>query len=253
MKSAMENNELQDACTVWSITHDVGLGLFTWEYGHSLIPIRIQHDMNNYNMLWHQCGKDFDVILQEIWHYAWLDHTKNAISFKNNNNFKLDPNEAPFDMDIYLQFERSQGNQYALQNHLIPVTGFQSTLFDRRRRFRATIHDAAGEDLKNDHLTWKRSSYSPTDCNEDMQYYTEWKQALKKSDPIKFTDQIFTQQEVKMCLHYDEHVQNMHVSIPLSDLPADEDISRRLKHELIHLNKKQKTQQSQKFVDSIST
>ncbi len=80
--------------------------------------------------------------------------------------------------------------------------------------------------MTNLRVSWKLSDYGPKNCNEDLDFFNEYKKAMMKADPTKFTEMSFRAHEVKMCLHYDEHVQNMHVSIPSNELPADSELVR---------------------------
>jgi hypothetical protein len=148
MRYSLENNELQGTCALWQITHDVGLGIFTWMHASSAVLVPGNGAISAGSMYWHKPGHDMDVYFQEIWHQAYLSN-KNPDKYDKLEDFRVKESNDKFDMNIYLARERAAGKSLSPLPYM-PLTGFQSTLFDRRRRFREVIHAAIGESVKND-------------------------------------------------------------------------------------------------------
>eukprot|EP01038_Epipyxis_sp_PR26KG_P009409 gene9409-12671_t len=197
MENALQEGELQNTCSVWVTTHDIGLGIFSWLFAHVGIGVS-----RKASVLFHQDQRLYDQLFEDTW----------QVIAKEKSLTK-------FDMKVYVDSERQLGRSNG-PYPLLAFNGYQSTLFERRRKFLEVVQESIGENKTIRHPP-KRSDYNGANCNEDMDFFLKWK-ARKE-----ITNEMFKNREGFYCMKYTEHVLNSHVPMERFFHPTVEDFSRK--------------------------
>ena len=206
LKSSLLNNELVDVCSLWQITHDVGVGVYVWLKGFIGIPIL--HDSSIKQVLWHKPHRAYDKLFDEIW---------NDINPSQNNSF---------DMIKYLQYELNIGQEYSDLYPIYQLFHIHNTLLYRRIQLRnellKEIYNIKQRKKFQSNQNFNIIKYSSPNCYEDSQLFDHWKQNIYIPSLQSFKDNYLTimkNYEPKLCFEYSLYIANY--PIPISQLGDD--------------------------------
>jgi hypothetical protein len=154
----VDGSSLVATCARWGITHDVGLGVFTWNHlPLSIIRLKSLSVNLTDGAIWHQPAWSYDKIME----YHWTQAAK--IKYPDRVN-------VSFNISNYNSYESSVGNNYLYFNtplvHLWDQ--FQNSHRYKNHNVMISEYKKKGnyQQAKDSEVLLK--SYNYSDCNEDM-------------------------------------------------------------------------------------
>lgn len=211
---------LISVCARWGVTHDIGLGLYSWMHSTEVVDIK----MGGYPGLTPD-GKGYDDTVV-LWHKGFsggllYDGLFELIYRKGNVN-----DTTPFYADKYDENEKMLGTRYHEKNHMYPNAGFKNTVFYRNLTYRNAILTQLHESQQGNFKLKTNLDYVPDDCTADRDLFLEWKRKRNPGKEVK----IYVDDEAhglttnipKECLEYSKYINNLHVALPEEDqLPIE--------------------------------
>lgn len=143
-------------CHRWSVSHDVGLGAYTWTFPE-LSAIRIKSlkkkdiMQDTEGILDHHSLVAWDRIIESQWHSAASNYMLKNANFLYNYTF---------DIELFVAYEKTLGHQYAMNNDYV-VKWNQSRHTMRYKRYVSNSSTQA---------TYLQL-FGPDDCAEDFNNY----------------------------------------------------------------------------------
>ena len=242
IEASIYNNGLEYLCTQWKITHDVGLGVFTWMHTLPTIPIKegvgVFQSFAKDAIIWHKpfeqdSGKmSYDELFDNVWrgsgyalpiiHYSQYHFRRHALSNTNDGTSSGDGKggggggtshiDIPFDMTKYLSQEKEIGNRYMSVNRVFPNGGFKNTAFYKEMIFKQSLLSQLHESQHSKSVldNSKVYQYKPQQCTQDLRVFDAWKNknGWTSNNPSK--------NEPKMCLLYAAY---------MASLPLNQDVN----------------------------
>jgi hypothetical protein len=217
-QSSLNNEGLINTCVKWDVTHDIGLGIYTWMHSIQVIDIRLG-DYNGFKEL-NQYRKE-DV----HWHKPFGNGMKVDVLF--DLILKCGDVNAEFDLKKYLDCERELGKQYNAQhNRLVPYGVFKNTMFYRRMAYYKEIAAQVQESQRTAKLNLDVTDYVPNMCTEDKMLFEGW-EATRSWSKEKHNTHGLINGQPQECLEYTEYIHNLPVNITEADLPPLDDLIRK--------------------------
>lgn len=245
MEIEVKKRGLIHTCELWHTTHDVGLGIFSWEMSIPHLPVC--------------CGPavmtEQNMPIGTYFHHVGTSRTKdqqgntvyqnNAMHLIWEYGAKLRGETEP-NQQAWIEFERSEGLKQFIPSY--PEAGFENSLFYRKVQFTQTVANQMQIDqLKNlSNFPLRRTDFKLADCQDEMDFHLQWR--LEHSDEFPLNKDVHANKEedkyshdyifhltnhgpneVKMCAKYLESIQNhpVHLSDFEKQLPALDDLERR--------------------------
>ena len=204
LQGQIENDALVKVCRRLSLTHDVGLGVFTWM--NSMDVIRLIEHVETLENIHH-------VPLTEASHFeAALTHNHEHKSYSELFQHILSKTHSEgtstLDVHKFVQHEIELGmmtNKILLPFH---YRGFKNTVFYRKRQVLEAMLDgifvnSSSSIVKEDLPPLpENTDYLFSDCNDDAQVFKEWLVMLNTTSE---------ESEPQMCLRYTQHISNFPV------------------------------------------
>jgi len=215
MLPSLLRRDLVGLCRSWGITHDVGLGVYTWTKGMS--AVRFLQDSQNdhrHDVMWHkprqheqEHEREYDRHFADIWSHMTSPDT-------------------PFNMSLYVSLEEASGQALIEALPPLKMSGIYNTLLYRKRQARkiyqsqiqstATLSASEAEDEQQDDLDLVY--YSSKDCQQDYTHFAQWVKASKwyissNNWPLdteySLDKETGEEDEPLMCLDYAKHMSNL--------------------------------------------
>lgn len=210
LKTSIESDELVSVCHLWSLTHDVGLGMYMWMKG--LDGILIHEDNSMDKNIWHKTQMPYDELFQLLW---------NRITGKD---------DQPFNIDEYLSHEIAMGQDYVRKKRpFTKLNGIYNTLLYRRNQVRESLlHQShiLNEAIRNQIISEYEDTidYHHKHCNEDNDLFQAWQSgygySLGKDGSKEY--------EPSVCLQYAEYIANYPItSAALGIVLTEADLDRK--------------------------
>jgi len=247
MESEIRAGGLQRTCSLWKVTHDVGLGLFVWMHAIPQIPTCCGSGSNNEGDLhegiyFHKAGQGHDndnniMRHDDMFHKIWKKGAEER-------------GEEKFNLSSFLHYEFQMGRKVFPSHGIMPGAGFKESLFYRSLVFRDMLASQLNPDLfeKYPNLPARVTDYTPRACTAEMDFHIKWRQEhdwpLRDMKPEDYKGQYKASEldrlngdrvrnpnignEPKMCLEYAEAVANypVHLIDDLDLMPPLDEITR---------------------------
>ena len=205
LQAQIHANAVVKVCERLSLTHDVGLGMFTWM--NSLNAIRFIEHLDVIKNIHHIPPTQASLFEAALTHNH--EHRSYSELF-HRTLLKTHPEGSTMTLDIekYIQNEIELGmltTKVFLPYH---YRGFKNTVFYRKQQVLEAMLDGIlvnSSSLKTINALPRKienTDYLFSDCNEDTQVFNEW------LDTLNTTVEEFAS-EPQMCLLYTQHVSNL--------------------------------------------
>ena len=188
---------LVGVCSRYSVTHDIGLALFTWMHSFSLLRVVEHLEANMVRVL------KIDAWLKQpvLWHNHF-DQTK--MSFSAYLTKVASPGE---DVNSFIAKEEQLGAQLAQALPFINNGGaFRNTIYARRME----VYNKVASSLDSGALR-SPTGYLPSDCADDFQEFSRWRKTVA-------TAKAAASDNKKECALYSEHMANLHVDVDIEEI-----------------------------------
>jgi len=204
LASQIRQNALVAVCDNFQLTHDIGLGAWTWM--QQLPAIRVVEHVEVMEFIHGMNKRDFEPALYHN-HYEISRMSFSELFSKTvgSSNSRL---ESDFDVNSYVDREEKLGRDVgAVLLPLMNNGGFRNTLYARRREVHNSILNSLTYnssdpefDPGREILVW---NYTVADCDSDKKMFEKFLGDRDlKYDPVK---------ESHICLKYSEYVKNIKV------------------------------------------
>jgi hypothetical protein len=229
---SLRRNDLINVCKMWALTHDVGLGVYTWMKSLDSIIVLQDHTMHQVKgekyfsfltylqILFHKAGREYDRLFEQLWSLARYvisgdedqEHFDDLEFSYRRNSLADPPPGIAFDVDRFLEYEKKIA--YAINEHYPPykLNGMKNTILFRKWQIRQHLveqvqytPESYANDIEMTHRDYDKNfdpiGYSSKNCAEDKLLYDVW--ALNKKERSQPFDAPF------FCSHYGKHVSNL--------------------------------------------
>ena len=244
MEEEVRRGGLIEACRLWQITHDVGLGIFVWEHSIPSLPAccgPTHADEGNLDrgIFYHAVGKNSDPS-GKVYSHDYIQHRIWKLGADARG--EQQPN-----LTAFIQHEFEEGRKAYLPSY--PSAGFENSLFYRKVQFSEMVaRQIPEEQLKQlSNVPIRRTSYGPGECVKEMQFHLQWRTSTTEGAKYPLTTvsgqlarakdanyqrvKVPYELEPKMCAEYLEAIANTPIHLSNLSLPALENLIRhRHKH-----------------------
>lgn len=235
MEDEVKRGGLVQVCKLWTITHDVGLGIFAWEHAIPSLPVCCGPNHANggnidSGVFLHAVGKSNDHETGEVYSHNYLMHKVWEVGAKKRG-------EKTPNMTAFIQYELEEGKKAFLPPY--PTAGFENSLFFRKVQFSEVMaKQIPDEQLKTlSNMPIRRTSYGPGECQKEMKFHLEWRAksafplnpipaAMNKQKDANYQRTKDASHEPKMCAQYLEAIANTPIKLADLSLPALDDLIR---------------------------
>lgn len=200
MEPSLRSNDssLISVCKLWDITHDVGLGIYTWIHGFN--GILIPDLKSDKSAIWHKVDMPYNKKFENLW--SIISNSKN------------------FNISLYVDYEKKEGLIAMHKYPLYKVNGKYNTIKYRRGQVR---NELINQIQLNNNLVIKdiynMASYSYMDCKEDYDIFNNWKDndGNKIYNEWKNTNHEYN--KILMCFEYSKYISNIKVDDKYLNVP----------------------------------
>ena len=226
-EAKLAEGSIEKICTIWGVTHDIGLGIFTWVHSIPYIVVamgkydgyRVDEgsvfEEENYSAIWHKAfnqGMKYDELFELIWRRGGVTHNENRT----------------FNIKEFRKQEQEQGRVRDMANHLYPNGGFKNTIFYRNLSYNQAIASQIQEGQQSKFFQTDVIDYGPDNCLSDKALFDAWEADHPRWAKAEHINQVgVVDQQPEECLEYSEYVSNLPVKFSHANAPDPADLYRK--------------------------